>query len=74
MNVEARVIALEERVAFLETKVKALEPKMDQVLEVVVNVHNDLTAFRREVADLKVDLPDIIARAVAPMLVRRNGG
>jgi uncharacterized coiled-coil protein SlyX len=72
MNVEARIIALEERVSFLEAKVKDHEPKFDQVLMAVVDVHKDLKNFETKVDRLEANLPTIIARAVAPLLSDRS--
>lgn len=61
VNVEARIIALEERLAELEAEVKANRPKLDNVLKAILDMHDDLRKFR-------ADLPDIIARSVAPLL------
>lgn len=72
INVEARIIALEERVGTLEYKVRELEPKVDQVLEAVVDLHNDMNRFRSEVDRRFNELPDVVARAVAPLLRDRE--
>lgn len=68
MNVEARIIAFEEHVVFIEHKVKELEPKVDQVLDAVVDVHRDLNEMRRETKQRFDQMPDVIARAVAPLI------
>lgn len=72
MDVEARIIALEERVMFLEHKVKVLEPKIDQALEAIVDLHDDVRAIRVELREFKAAMPEIIARAVAPLLRGRD--
>ena len=72
MNIEARVIALEERVMFLEHKVKEIEPKIDQALHAIVDLHDDVRRLDRKVDQLRDDLPDIIARAVAPLVSGRG--
>lgn len=69
MNVEARIPALEERVAHLE--VKAIKPKIDQALEAIVDLHDDVRLLDGKMDRLRNDLPEIIARAVAP-LIRGN--
>lgn len=79
MNVEARIVALEERLAFLETKVKKMEPKLDHAHSAIVDVHDDvreigagLDRLERKFDGLKHDLPRIIAEAVAPLLSERD--
>ena len=69
MSTEVRVSRLEERVDQLETDRDGHTEKIDQVLHAVVDMHNDL---QRQIHQLRHDLPDIIARAVAPLLTRRE--
>ena len=65
MTVETRVKKLEARMETLAERVDSHDDKIDQVLRAVVDMHEDL---RR----LEANLPGIIARAVAPLLARRE--
>ena len=73
MNVEVRIAALEERVAEPEVEMKSMKQKLHQALEAVTDVNNDLLGFRADMAGLRRDLPDIIARSVAPLIAGKNG-
>jgi uncharacterized protein YoxC len=69
MTTEIRVKRLEERVDQLEADRDGHADKIDQVLHAVVDMHNGMQG---QINQLRADLPDIIARAVAPLLVRRE--
>jgi uncharacterized coiled-coil protein SlyX len=72
MSTEVRVAKLEQRVTQLETDRHSQVEKIDKVLQAVVDMHDDLRRLDGRVARLETNLPDIIARAVAPLLVRRE--
>ncbi len=65
MSTEVRVTRLEQRVDQLEVDRDGHTDKIDQVLQGVVDMHEEMRQLRN-------DLPDIIARAVAPLLARRE--
>jgi uncharacterized protein YoxC len=72
MTIEARTTKLEARVGTLEGRVDAHDEKLDQVLRAIVDMHDDLRAMRQEAQMREQRLPDIVAKAIAPLLVRRE--
>ena len=72
MTVEARVAKLEGRTETLEQRVDSHDEKFEQVMRAIVDMHDDLRRLDARVARLETNLPDIIARAVAPLLTRRE--
>ena len=72
MTVEARVTKLEERVIRLEADRDSHSDKFGQLLHAVVDMHDDVRRLHARFDKLNMDLPDIIARAMAPLLTRRD--
>jgi hypothetical protein len=72
MTVEVRVTKREAPTGTLERRIAAHDKKFDPILQALVNVHDDVRELRSEMKQLRHDLPDIIARAVAPLLTRRE--
>jgi hypothetical protein len=70
MAMEQDVAALTVRLPNVEQEQIAQRQTLDHVLQVVVDVHGDINSLRKEVQGLRHDLPEIIARAVAPLLKR----
>ena len=61
MDAEAGIQALERRVVDLEAEMQHNRPKLDHVLNAIVDMHDDVRRLEKR-------LPDIIARAVAPLI------
>ena len=72
MTIETRVNVLERRVGDIAAIQQQHTSKIDDVLRAVVDVHNALRELRSEFRQLEDRLPEIIARAVAPLIVGRD--
>ena len=66
MDVEARLQTLERPVVDLEAEVRQNRPKLDHVL--TVDLHDDVRKLDKKFDRLEQRLPEIIARAVAPLI------
>ena len=64
-EIEVRFVAVETRANSLEADARTTSLKIDQALEAIVDVHDDVKALCGEFRNLRDDLPEIIARAVA---------
>ena len=72
MDVEARIQALERRIVDLEAEMQQNRPKLDHVLNAIVDLHDDVRKVDRKLDRLEHRLPEIIARAVAPLIQEMN--
>lgn len=68
MDVEVRIQTSERRVLDLEAEIRQTRPKLDHVLTAIVDMHDDVRKLDKKVDRLEQKLPEIIARAVAPLL------
>ena len=71
MSLERRVEILKKDVAFLNENARKTDAKLDDIMKAIVDVHADLTALDNKVDGLYArfdQLPDIIARVVAPLV------
>ena len=68
MDTEAEIQALQRRVVDLEAEVQQTRPRLDQVLAAIVDLHDDVRVLGANSDRLEQTLPDIIARAVAPLI------
>ena len=72
MTVETRLDQVERRVTRLDTDRDSHADKFDRVLQAIVDLHDDVRMLNAKFDKQQASLPDIIARAVAPLLVRRD--